>query len=843
LLPEDRSIFGLCKRKAVDVDSKSNRQKKYSSTQLDSILERGLYFHRQGDLKQAEKNYREILDVAPTNTDALHLLGVLSNQKQDHAAAIDLISRAIQIFPNQPVFHSNLGNAFRDRGFFEKAIDCYQKALQINPDLVETYINMGIAYHQLGNLDGAASAFHKAIALKPDSAEAYYNLASTFKEQRLFDQAISCYRRVVALNPMFVEAYYNLANSLEQQSRIDEAIVCLKQCVQINPQWAEAYNNLGNLFYQKGLPDQALLFYQKAVQLKPELHVAHNNLGNALKEQGRFSEALACYQKALRFRPDYAEAYQNMGVAFTEWDRLAEAIGCFQKAIELRPDFAEAHNFLGLCFEKQAQAAEAISCFEKAIQIKPNYTEAYSYLIHQCQHTCDWQRLMQFSKRLDQLNRQAADRGGFCAEPPFIRMTRDADLAQQLINARVWCRKIVQPLQSLRMPFTFEPRRQKIGKLTIGYLSCDFHDHATAHLMLRVFGLHNRERFKINCYSYGPDDHSSYRKQILSQSDQFIDIRHQSHIDAARRIYQDNVDILVDLKGHTQGSRLGILACRPAPVQVHYLGYPGTVGASFIDYLITDRIVTPEDHASYYSEKLVFMPHSYQVNDHQQAIASRHWSRQELGLPEKGFVFSSFNLPYKIDPVMFACWMRILQQVPNSVLWLFGDNENAIRNLRREAAERGVGPERLVFAQKVEKAVHLSRLRLADLSLDTRIVNGHTTTSDSLWAGVPVITLQGGHFASRVSSSLLNAIGLPEMVTHNIDAYGKLAVRLARQTGDLGQIKDKLVRNREKQPLFGTPQFVRNLEAAYQKMWRIFIKEGDPKQFEVIEDYAKPAGA
>jgi protein O-GlcNAc transferase len=833
----------IVQRKAVDVDFKANHQKKYSSAQLDSILASGLHFHRQGDFNQAEKNYREILNVAPMNADALHLLGVLFNQKREYTAAIDLISRAIQIIPNQPIFHSNLGNAFRDSGFFKKAIGCYQRALQIKPDLVEAYINMGVAYHQLADHDGAASAFHKAIALKPDSAEAYYNLANTFKEKRLFDQAISCYRRVVALNPRFGEAYYNLAKSLEQQSCIDEAIACLMQCLRINPQWAEAHNNLGNLFSRKGLPDQALSYYQKAVELKPELHVAHNNSGNALKEQGRFTEAIACYQKALRFRPNFAEAYQNMGVTFTEQDRLAEAIGCFQKAIELRPDFAEAHNFLGLCFEKQGKASEAIACFEKAVQIKPNYAEAYSYLIHECQRSCDWQRSMHFSERLDQLNRQAAGRGEFCAEPPFIRMARDDNLALQLINARAWCRKIVQPLQRLRTPFGFDARRQKIGKLTIGYLSCDFHDHATAHLMLRVFGLHNREKFKINCYSYGPDDHSHYRKRILAQSDQFIDIQRQSHFDAARRIYEDQVDILVDLKGHTKGARLGILTWRPAPIQIHYLGYPGTSGAGFIDYLITDRIVTPKGHAPYYSEKLVFMPHCYQVNDHQQEIASRHWSRQELGLPEKVFVFSSFNLPYKIDPVMFGCWMRILQQVPNSVLWLFGDNQNAICNLRREAADRGVEPQRLVFAQKIKKSEHLSRLKSADLSLDTRMVNGHTTTSDSLWAGVPVITLQGSHFASRVSSSLLNAVGLPEMVTHNLDAYEKLAVRLASHAAELGQIKEKLALNRGGQPLFDTPQFVRNLEAAYQEMWRIFRKEGDPRQFEVTEDCAKPTGA
>ena len=818
------------------MDSKPNHQIKYSSTQLDSILERGLYFHRQGDLEKAEKNYREILDVTPMNADALHFLGVLSNQKRENKAAIDLITRAIQIFPNRPIYHNNLGNVYRDSGRCDQAIACYQRALQIKSDLVETYINMGIAYHQLAELDRAVSAYQKAIKLKPDSAEAYYNLGNTFKEQQLFDEAISCYQRVAVINPMFIEAFYNLAGCLEQQSRLDEAIECLNQCLRIKPQWAEVYNNLGHLLNQKGLSDAALSSYQQAIQIKPDLYEAHNNLGNALKYRGRFAEAIDCYQKALQYRPDYTEAYQNMGAAFTEQGRLEEGIGCFQKAIQLRPDFAEAYNSLGLCFEKQAKVAEAISSFEKAIQIKPNYVEAYSYLIHQYQHNCDWQRLMQYSKHLDELNRPAADHRKSCAEPPFISMARHSDLSQGLINARAWCRKIVQPLQNLKLPFSFESRRSETRKLTIGYLSCDFHDHATVHLMLRAFGLHNREKFEINCYSYGPDDHSNYRKQILEQSDQFVGIRKLSHVDAARRIYADKVDILVDLKGHTQDARLSILACRPAPIQVHYLGYPGTTGADFIDYLITDKIVTPIEHAPFYSEKLVFLPHSYQVNDAQQEIASRVWQKEELGLPSDSFIFSSFNLPYKIDPIMFDCWMRILNQVPHSVLWLFKGGETASKNLKQKARIRGIDPRRLVFADKLPKAEHLARLRLADLTLDTRIVNGHTTTSDSLWAGVPVITLQGGHFASRVSASLLNAIGLSEMTTHNLDVYERLAVRLANHPAEHQKIKAKLSVNRLTEPLFDTHGFVGHLESAYQKMWRLFMTGQAAQQFEVIEN-------
>ena len=814
---------------------KSDHSRNASAEHLSSILQRGLHYHQQGDLELAEKNYRDILDVMPKNANALHLLGVLSNQVQDHPAAIDLITRAIQIAPDQPIFHNNLGNAYRDSGCCEQAIACYQKALQIKPDLVETYINMGIAHHQLADFDRAVSAYQKAIELNPNSAEAYYNLGNTFKEQRLFDEAVSCYRQATALNPTLVEAFYNQANILEKKARFEEAIACLKHCIQFKPDWAEAHNNLGNLSKQLGFIEDAIFYCQKAIQIKPELDEAYINLGNAFKDQGSFGNAIDCYRKALRINTANAQAYFNLGVTCAEADHMAEATGHFQKATQLNPHFAEAHNYMGVALAEQGRRDEAIDFFKKAIRINPDYAEAYIYLIHQLQHTCDWRLLSRFTEKLALLVTGAKDKGRSIVEPPFICMARCSDPAMNLAAAKAWSRKIAKPMLSATPLFALETRRQKKRKLTIGYLSGDFHDHATAHLMLSLFGRHDREKFKINCYSYGPDDHSNYRKQILNQSDQFIDIRKQSHIEAARRIYEEEVDILVDLKGHTRGSRLGILACRPAPVQVHYLGYPGSTGADFIDYLITDEIVTPKDHAAYYSEKLVYLPHCYQVNDDQQEIADRNWSRKALGLPDKGFVFSSFNLPYKIDQIMFDSWMRILQQVPGSVLWLFDDNQNARRNLQQEAANRGVESERLVFAQKIEKAEHLSRVKCADLALDTRIVNGHTTTSDSLWAGVPVITMEGSHFASRVSSSLLRAVGLRELVTDCLEEYEKLAVQLASHPSELNAVRKKLDINRLKKPLFDTARFVRNLELAYTEMWRIFLEGRAPAQIEVFE--------
>ena len=390
-------------------------------------------------------------------------------------------------------------------------------------------------------------------------------------------------------------------------------------------------------------------------------------------------------------------------------------------------------------------------------------------------------------------------------------------------------------MSNAKIHFPFDGRRTGKSKIVIGYLSNDFRYHATAHLMLSLFGLHNRDEFEIYCYSYGKDDRSYYRSRIQHDCDKFVDISSFGHDAAAGCIYKDKVDILVDLKGYTEGTRLSICALRPAPVQVSYLGFPGTTGADFFDYIITDKIVTPEEHAPYYSEKFAYLPHCYQVNDHTQLIANKDWKKGDFGFPEDSFVFCSFNGPYKIDPVMFDVWMEILRKVPDSILWLLSGNNIAEKNLRREAEARGIQSERLVFADMLPKDEHLSRLRFADLALDTRIVTGHTTTSDALWAGVPVITLQGGHFASRVSSSVLSAIGLPELITHSLEEYEALAVQLARNPAQLQEIRQRLAENRLSAPLFDTPRFVRNLESAYKEMWNIFSAGETPRQIAVLE--------
>ena len=768
---------------------------------VDSELRKAAIYHQSGQLKEAAKIYRRILKRQPNHSESLYRLGVVNHQFGKNDIAVTFIKKAIQNDPRNPIYYNNLG----------------------------------IALEHLGELSEAVSYYQKALQLKPDLAEAFSNMGNAFQRQSRFNEAISCYQKAVQLKPSYARAYNNMGNAFQHQSRFNEAISCYQKALQLKPDLAAAYNNMGNTLKGQGKSDEAIASYRKAIQLEPYYAEPYNNMGTAFENQGKSDEATASYRKAIQLEPHYAEPYNNMGNVFQRQGNLNEALSCYMKALQLKPDLAEAYYNMANVFKNQGNSGEAVTYYQKALAINPDYAEVYCQLVDQLQQTCAWNRLEDLTAKLDDMTTKALDEGEKAPEQPFLSLTRHADLQRNFSVAKSWSSDISRLASNMKIHFSFDDRSSAKGKITVGYLSSNFYDHPTAHLMLGLFGLHNRNEFEIFCYSYGKDDRSYYRERIRRDCDKFVDLRNFGHADAAKSIYDDGVDILVDLMGHTRDNRLEACALRAAPIQVRYLDFPGTSGADFFDYLITDRIVSPEDHASYYSENFVYLPHCYLVNDHTQAISNKETKRADFGLPEGSFVFCSFNAPYKIERLMFDIWMRILRQIPEGVLWLWRKNRVAEKNLRHEAEARGVNPDRLVFAKHLPRDEHLARLRHADLALDTRIVNGHTTTTDALWTGVPVITLEGTHFISRVSASLLTAIGLSELITHNIEDYETLAVQLARNPGELRAVKQKLEKNRLTEPLFNTPQFVKNLEKAYKEMWRIFLARKKPRQIN-IED-------
>jgi predicted O-linked N-acetylglucosamine transferase (SPINDLY family) len=523
---------------------------------------------------------------------------------------------------------------------------------------------------------------------------------------------------------------------------------------------------------------------------------------------GRHHDAGAAFDRALEADSNFAEAWLGRGTLLVSLGRHDDALAAIDRALALKAALPNAWVARGQVSYLEKRYDQALADWSKALELRPDQPGVDAARLRVRMHNCDW---TDFDAACASV-RSSVNNGKLIA--PFMLVAIPSAASEQLQCARRW---IESNLRSVRGPL-WRGERYDHDRVHVAYLSADFHQHATSQLMAGMFEHHDRSRFQISGISVGPNDNSDMRRRVEAAFERFIDAKPQGDDQIADLVRSLEVDILVDLKGFTQDARTGVLAMRPAPIQVNYLGFPGTIGAGFIDYIVADRTVIPEDHAHCYAEKIVWLPDSYQVNDHRRAIAEAAPARADFGLPDGGFVFCCFNDNYKITPSVFSAWMRILQAVDDSVLWLFEDNPTAAGNLRREAAARGIAPQRLVFARRLPNAAHLARHRCADLFLDTLPYGAHTTASDALWAGLPVLTCLGETFAGRVGASLLNAIELPELVTATPDAYEQLAIELAKNPARLAALKAKLARNRLATPLFDTAMFTRNIEAAYTAM-------------------------
>ena len=710
------------------------------------------------------------------------------------------------------------------QGRFDEAEKLYREVLKKRPKDVLALHYVGVILHHRGAFDEAITSIRKSLALNQNSPEAHSNLGLALAAQCKLDEAIDCYRRSIELAPQNADSYNNLATALIEQNKCNEAIeICLK-AISLKPDFVFALYNLGVAQQRLGKIGEAIESFQKSVLLYPTFAEAYCNLGLAMMAIGRKDAAIACYRKAIEFKPNFPEAFNNLGQPLNELGQLEEATEAYRQAVTLRPTYSEAAVNLAHTLRKRGLLDEAVTACKNGLDANPDNAKIKIELIDLCRQICDWSA---FNSDMEFLldHRDVVE--------PFIFLSTPAGPDEQFACARHWA---ATQLPRPGVPFAHTPARPANGRIRLGYLSCDFRRHATAYLMAELFERHDRSRFEIIAYSYASDDGSDMRQRLIAGFDQFLDIQPAPNHVAAQRIYEDKIDILIDLKGYTGETRTEILVNRPAPIQVNYVGYPGTMGADFIDYIIADAFVAPAEHQPYFSEKIVQLPHCYQPNDSKRVISDVVPTRKQYGLPEDGFVFCSFNGSYKTSPVLFDIWMRLLKAVPNSVLWLISSSPQTIINLRREAAARGIEPHRLVFATTILLPDHLARHRLADLFLDTLPINAHTTASDALWAGLPLLTCAGSSFVSRVAGSTLLAVDLPELITTSLAEYESRAVELARDKAQLKSLRERLARNLPTASLFDIARYTRNLEGAYIHMWSQWRSGQAPQPFAVKDE-------
>jgi protein O-GlcNAc transferase len=745
--------------------------------------------HQQGRLREAEPLYQFVLKAEAYHFDSLYRLGLIQLQQNRFDAAADLFRRAIKVEKRSAEAHHSLALALTGLGRPGEAIRRYEKALAIRPEFAEAHSSLGYALQTLNRLD----------------------------------EAIAHYQKAIAISPAFSEARKNLGSALAMLGRSEEAIAQYEKALAATPNDAFAHTSLANVLRTLGRNEEAIAQYEKALAIRSDIPETHNSLGSVLGALGRHQEAMAHCEAALAIRPDYVDARINLGDVLRALGRLEEAIAQYENALAVKPDHVEALIRRGNTQAALGRFDQASASFEQALSIAPDNDSAFRGLARCALTACDLARAAE-------LSHEVAARAAQGKSPiqPFTFLGYCSDPSLQLACAKTYISNAIPVLP----PRLWNGEIWRHEKIRVAYLAAGFHEHPTAYSTVELIELHDRSRFEVLGVSLGPDDGSDIRARLIRAFDQFHDVRSESSHHVATLLNDMQVDIVIDRSGYTLAARPEILAYRPAPIQVNYIGFPGTLGADFYDYVIADRTVLPIDQQPFYAEKIIHLPESYLVNS-KRAIAMQTPSRQEAGLPGKGFVFCSFNNNYKITAPVFDIWMRLLRRVEGSVLWLYQSNAAAEANLRKEAAARGIDSARLVFATRVKLEQHLARHRLADLFLDTLPINAHTTASDALWAGLPLLTCRGECFAGRVAASLLQAAGLPELVTDSLEEYEALALRLATDTSVLHGLREKLKQNELTFPLFDTDRYRRHIEAAYTKMWELWQRGEGTRNFAV----------
>jgi predicted O-linked N-acetylglucosamine transferase (SPINDLY family) len=822
-----------------------NKKNKKATLSVDNYLNEAISHHKNNFFEKAEKIYLTIIQKEPNHFDALQLLATLNAQLGKLNESLDLFNRAISINNKDSSIFNNRGNVFKELKKNELALKDYEQSIQLNPQFADPYYNMGVINQELNLMDKAHDCYKKAIKLNPFFTDAFNNLGvvlqkigryeesieifkkileqnntdfrilnglgNSFRGIHNYDMALECFKKATLLNPNSAESFNNLAVSYQNKKEYSLAQEAYEQALKIDPFYTDAIFNKAILLEEMGLLEEALIEYENVLLKVPDKNTVHLNKGNTLKKLRRYQDSIKSYEECIKLQPNSFDAYNNLGVVYQELKLFNESYDSFSKAIEIAPENYLAYLNRGGLLKEAKKFKEALDDYEKVIALNPNAPYVLGERLYIKMLLCDWENLEIYIKELIE-----GIYLGQKVSPSFPLVAFEDSCETQKLASVIWSNDKFPENQFLG---NIVPREKTpSSKIKIGYFSADFHNHATAYLMAELFELHDKNRFEIYGFSFGPNQNDEMRNRIQNAFDHFFDVSLMSDMLIAQLSRTLEIDIAIDLKGFTFESRPGIFAHRAAPIQVNYLGYPGTMGCEYIDYLIADRTIIPEESRKFYTEKILYMPDCYQINDRKREIANNPITKYDYGLPQDQFIFCSFNNNYKIMPQIFDSWMRILKTIPNSILWLLQDTENVVSNLRREASIRNVDPSRLYFAPRVNLADHLARHRFVDLFLDTFPCNAHTTASDALWTGLPVLTLTGESFSSRVAASLLKNIGTPELITHSFAEYENLAILLASKPDLLSSIKNKIVDGALNSKLFDSKLFTLNLESVYKDL-------------------------
>lgn len=681
-------------------------------------------------------------------------------------------------------------------------------------DSVRDFVARGLELMRRGNCAGAEDMLEKALAIEPADFDALRLRGIAAHLQGNNKDALGYLERAIAMDPRSAQTHYNLGVVLHQLGRPGDAIASFEQAIRFDPEDADAHDALGSALAVLKRYDEAVGHYRRAVELRPGFAAAHNNLAVTLTAAMKFTEAAKVLSRTIQLDPRSADARVNLGAVLNHLREYEKAKVVLQEAISLNDQMAEAHNNLGLSLSNLKDYEGALAAFNRAVALNPDHDAAFGYSALMTRRICDWSH---FAEIRSELERRIRDRHSAISPFTILAFCNDPEL--QLQAALNYSRhKEYEDVTPVTLSAIGNDKR-----IRIAYVSADFREHPVAHQIAELIEMHDRSRFECTGISIGRGDQSEIGERLRGSFDRYVDVRTKSNSDAARLIAEEGIHIAVDLNGYTGDARAELFAHRPAPVQVNYLGYPCTMGAAYMDYIIVDKTIVPPEQQVNFSEKLVHLPDTYMVTDGKRVTAEHNLSRAQAGLPEDGIVFCCFHNAYKITPEIFDIWMRLLNAVPGSVIWLRVDDDTAVRNLRREAGARGIDPDRLVNTERVDMPDHMARHSLADLYLDTLPYNAHSSASDALMAGLPVVTCTGKTFASRVAASLLMALDMPELITETLQHYEALVLKLACDRDYLCAVHEKLARNRESQPLFDCARFCLRLEAAYEAMfaqWR-----------------------